>query len=98
MLKKIRLLLIGIICVIAAAAAMANRGKASLEPSVVAAQDVTYLSGRISSLEQRLYSLESTINQLRQQVTVARPSVVTPNTRDPEVERKRGRMRGGEAR
>ena len=92
MLKRIRLLLIGLVCVLAVTVAMAHRGKASLEPEALAAQDAMQLDRRISSLEQRLYTLESNISQLRQQVTMSRPPVVTPNTRDPEVERLRSEI------
>jgi predicted RNase H-like nuclease (RuvC/YqgF family) len=90
MLKRTGLLLIGLACVFVV---MAGRGRASLEPeAAVSAQDVTYLSGRISSLEQRFYSLESSINQLRQQMNASRPSQVTPNSRDPEIDRLRSEI------
>ena len=92
MLKRIRLLLISLVCVLAATAAMAHRGKASLETEALAAQDVTYLNQRLSSLEQRFYSLESNLNQLRQEIRAPRPSPVTPNTHDPEIERLRSEL------
>jgi hypothetical protein len=50
------------------------------------------LDRRISSLEQRFYTLESNINQLRQQAMVSRPPVVTPSGRDPELERLRSEI------
>jgi predicted RNase H-like nuclease (RuvC/YqgF family) len=90
MLKRSGLFLISLACVLAV---MADGGRASLEREVAASgQDVTYLSGRISSLEQRFYSLESSINQLRQQMNASRPSTVTPNTHDPEVDRLRSEI------
>jgi uncharacterized protein YlxW (UPF0749 family) len=92
MLKRMRLLLIGLVCVLAATAATAHRGKASPESSAPPAQDVTYLNARLSSIEQRFYSLESNINQLRQQIAASRPSAVTPNNRDLEVERLRSEV------
>jgi len=71
---------------------MAHRGNASLETEAFGSQDAMQLDRRISSLEQRFYTLESNINQLRQQITVSRPSPVTPNTRDLEVERLRSEI------
>ena len=92
MLKRFRLLLISLVCVLAATAALANRGKASLEIEALASQDTMQLDRRISTIEQRFYSLESSINQLRQQMASSRPSSVTPNARDPEVERLRSEV------
>ena len=92
MLKRIRLLLIGFVCALAVTATMAHRGKASLEAEPSSAQDTLQLDRRISSLEQRLYTLESNINQLRQQAMITRQSPVTPSSRDPEVERLRSEI------
>jgi len=90
MLKRTGLLLIGLACVLVV---MAGRGRASLEPEATASvQEVTYLSGRISSLEQRFYSLESSINQLRQQMNASRPTPATPNSRDQEIDRLRSEI------
>jgi len=78
--------------VLAVAAAMANRGKASLEAEPPAAQDAMQLDRRISTLEQRLYSIESNINQLLQQARMSRSSPVTPSSSNAEVERLRSEI------
>ena len=49
-------------------------------------QDVTSLERRISLLEQRFYTLETSINRLQQQVSLSeRPTVAQPGARDVEV-------------
>ncbi|HEX8087542.1 MAG TPA: hypothetical protein VF762_01735 [Blastocatellia bacterium] len=91
MLKIIRPLLIGVVCVLAALIATAHRGNTSSEPET-AAQDVMNLDRRIGSLEQRFYSLETNINQLRQQVMTPRPSPSSPGIRDSEIDRLRSEI------
>ncbi|HXG95356.1 MAG TPA: hypothetical protein VNN73_23690 [Blastocatellia bacterium] len=49
-----------------------------------AAQDVVTLDRRISSLEQRLYLIESNISRLEQQMLLSR-SAPTQSVRDPEI-------------
>lgn len=92
MLKTIRPLLIGVVCVLAASIATAHRGNTSSEPEALATQDVMNLDRRIGSLEQRLYSMESSINQLRQQVMAPRPSPVSPGIRDSEINQLRSEI------
>lgn len=49
-------------------------------------QDVTSLERRISLLEQRFYTLETSINRLEQQVSLSeRPSAAQPGARDTEI-------------
>jgi predicted nucleic acid-binding Zn-ribbon protein len=76
-----------LVCLLAAIAAGGNRVKTSAEPESVAAQDVAGLDRRISLLEQRFYSLESSISQLRQQITMSRPSSSASGVSDPRVDR-----------
>jgi uncharacterized protein YlxW (UPF0749 family) len=92
MLKTIRLLLISVACVLAAMVPIAHPGNTSLEPEAMAAQDVMILDRRISSLEQRFFSLESSINQLQQQYMASRSSPASPNTRNPEIDRLRSEI------
>src|SRR4051812_18332961 len=78
-----------VVCVIAIAIAIAHTNKASSANAAMPAQDVMSLDRRISAFEQRLYILESHINQLQQQVQYAQRQPATSNTRDPEVDRLR---------
>ena len=48
-------------------------------------QDVSSLDRRISLLEQRFYSIESSISRLQQYVTSQRPPVSQPSTDDREI-------------
>jgi len=50
-----------------------------------AAQDVTYLSQRLNTLEQRIFNIESSVNQLRNQAMV--PSAPSPGAANPPVSR-----------
>jgi uncharacterized coiled-coil protein SlyX len=77
-----------IVCVIALAAFVTHTGGASPANASAPAQDVMSLDRRISTLEQRLYLIESNINQLQQHVQYPQrpPASATP-ARDPEVER-----------
>lgn len=78
-----------VVCVIAIAFAIAHTNKASSANAGMSAQDVMSLDRRISAFEQRLYILESHINQLQQQVQYAQRQPATSNTRDPEIDRLR---------
>lgn len=92
MFKALRLLLISVICVLAATIVIAHRKQPYIEPEAVAAQDVMSLDRRISSLEQRLFSIESSISQLQQQITLSRSSPASPNVGDSEVYRLRSEI------
>ena len=48
-------------------------------------QDVSSLDRRLSLLEQRFYSVESSISRLQQYVTSQRPPVSQPSTDDREI-------------
>ena len=66
----------------------AYRGKTSSGP----AQDVMNLDRRISSLEQRLYSIESNVSRLQQEAIGTRSSIQSQPGRDPEVDRLRSEV------
>jgi hypothetical protein len=89
MLRIIRALSILTICLAVAAVVIARRGESPTKAEAMAAQDAMGLDRRISSLEQRLYSIESNINQLQQRIISSQRSTSTPYTRDPEVDRLR---------
>jgi conjugal transfer/entry exclusion protein len=78
-----------VLCVIAIAIAIAHTNQASSASAAMPAQDVMSLDRRISAFEQRLYIMESHINQLQQQIQYAQRQPAPANTRDPEVERLR---------
>jgi len=78
-----------VVCVIAITIAIAHTNKASSANAAMPAQDLMSLDRRISAFEQRLYIMESHINQLQQQVQYVQRQPATSNTRDPEVERLR---------
>jgi len=61
---------------------VASRSSAS---NPLATQDVTYLSQRLNTLEQRVFNIESSINQLRSQAMT--PSVTSPTIANPAVSR-----------
>jgi hypothetical protein len=60
--------------------------------SVIRSQDVGSLDRRISSLEQRLYSIEANINRLQQASISQRPPALQPSTRDQEIYLLRGEI------
>jgi len=74
---------------IALALAMAHTDKAISAATAIPAQDVMSLDRRLSAFEQRLYVMESHINQLQQQMQYAQRQPATSSGRDPEVDRLR---------
>lgn len=85
-IKNWRLTLIVILCVSVGVTAR------TFETSSSAPQDVTYLERRISLLEQRFYSIESSINRLEQQATLGGRAAPQSSMRDPEVGLLRGEV------
>ena len=78
---------------LALAAMVTHTGGTPATKADAPAQDVMSLDRRISALEQRLYMIESNINQLQQRVQYAqRPPVSSAPTRDPEVDRLQGEL------
>jgi predicted RNase H-like nuclease (RuvC/YqgF family) len=68
-----------------------RKSSSSLQ-DMAGAQDVRSLDRRISSLEQRFYFLESSINRLQQSAVSQRPPVSQPSTRDQEINLLRGEI------
>src|SRR5437870_1169289 len=63
----------------------AGEFRRSPSASAVEPQDAVYLDRRISMLETRLSSIESSLRMLQQQTSTSQPSYPTPTTRDPET-------------
>jgi predicted RNase H-like nuclease (RuvC/YqgF family) len=82
-----RVSLILILCVAFGVTARTYQGSGSASESGTGTpQDVTYLERRISLLEQRFYSVESSINRLEQQVALSgRAAAPSTSTRDQET-------------
>ena len=76
--KQSNLVLFVVLC--AAIGVMASISRGNNAP-----QDPASLDRRLSLLEQRFYSLESSISRLQQYVATQRPSVSQPSTSDREL-------------
>ena len=76
--KQSNLVLVVLLCAVIGVMASISRGNN-------ATQDPSSLDRRLSLLEQRFYSLESSISRLQQYVATQRPSVSQPSTSDREL-------------
>lgn len=76
--KQSNLVLFVVLCAVIGVMASISRGNNS-------PQDPSSLDRRISLLEQRFYSIESSISRLQQYVATQRPSVPQPSTNDREL-------------
>lgn len=83
-------LVILVFSVVAGTDAGAHRERYSPEPVAAGAQDSAYLEQRIRSVEQRLYSIQSSISRLEQQVIISQRSTPSPaptqSARSPEID------------
>src|SRR5947209_16457565 len=85
-LKRWRTFLLVLCAIIGTLASALWVENSSVSADVANTQDVTALERRISLLEQRFYTLETSINRLQQQVSLSeRPSSAQPGARDVEV-------------
>ena len=92
-LKERRIVLGVILCTAVGVLANAYPGKNSSEmEGTIGSQDVRGLDRRISSLEQRLYSIEVSINRLERSAISQRPPASPPAARDPEMAIIRGEI------
>lgn len=87
LLKTWRVALVVILCAAIGMTASAYRVKSSIASANAAgAQDTVHLERRISLLEQRFYSVETSINRLEQQASLSqRPSTMQSSGREMEV-------------
>jgi hypothetical protein len=77
--KQSNLVLVVVLCAVIGVMASISRGSSATE-----AQDVGSLDRRLSLLEQRFYSIESSISRLQQYVAAQRPPVSQSSTSDRE--------------
>ena len=78
--KQSNVVLIVVLCVVIGVMANSSRGSSASE-----AQDVSSLDRRLILLEQRFYSVESSISRLQQGVAAQRSPVSQPSTSDREL-------------
>ena len=84
-LKKSHLALGIVLCATLGIMASVYPGKSSSGLEQMSTQDLRSLDRRISSLEQRFYSLESSISRLQQSALSQRLPVPPPSARDQEI-------------
>ena len=78
--KQSNVVLIVVLCAVIGVMASSSRGSSASNT-----QDVSSLDRRISLLEQRFYSVESSISRLQQYIAAQRPPVSQPSTSDREL-------------
>ena len=78
--KQSNVMLIVVLCGVIGVMASSSRGSSASNT-----QDVSSLDRRISLLEQRFYSVESSISRLQQYIAAQRPPVSQPSTSDREL-------------
>jgi uncharacterized coiled-coil protein SlyX len=78
--KQSNVVLVVVLCAVIGVMANSSRGSSS-----TAVQDPSSLDRRISLLEQRFYSIESSISRLQQYVAAQRPPVSQPSTSDRDL-------------
>ena len=78
--KQSNLVLVLVVCVVVGTVANVSWGKSSAEP-----QDPSSLDRRISMLEQRFYTLESSMNRLQTYIASQRTPAPQPTTSDRDV-------------
>jgi hypothetical protein len=81
--KQSNLVLVVMLC--AVIGVMANSSRGNSAPMPPEPQDVSSLDRRLSLLEQRFYSVESSISRLQTYVAAQRPPVSQPTTSDRDV-------------
>ena len=67
-----------VLCAVLGAMVNSSRGNSSTDATEP--QDVSSLDRRLSLLEQRFYSMESSISRLQQYIAAQRPPVSQPST------------------
>lgn len=81
--KHSNLVLVVVLC--AVVGVIVSRGNSSRASEANTIQDVSSLDRRLSLLEQRFYSVESSLTRLQQYVAAQRPSVSQPSAADREI-------------
>jgi uncharacterized coiled-coil protein SlyX len=80
-----KLVLVVVLCAVVGVMASISRANSSRISEESAIQDVSSLDRRISLLEQRFYSVESSISRLQQYIAAQRPQVSQPSASDREI-------------
>ena len=83
--KRSNLVLVVVLCAVVGVMANISRGNSSRKSEETEIQDVSSLDRRISLLEQRFYTVESSISRLQQYIAAQRPPVSQPSTSDREI-------------
>src|SRR5215213_6880008 len=83
--KQSNLVLVVVLCAVIGVMASISRGNSSRASEESTMQDAGSLDRRLSLLEQRFYSVESSISRLQQYVAAQRPPVSQPGTSDREL-------------
>ena len=81
--KQSKLVLVVGLCAVIGVMASISRGNSATAREEN--QDVSSLDRRLSLLEQRFYSMESSISRLQQSVAAQRPPVSQPGTSDRDI-------------
>jgi len=89
MRRLARFLIILAMLLVTGAALNGYLGNSKTGSAAMAGQDAINLDRRLSTLEQRIYSIEGTMRQLQMQLSNAAPNVAVQNHRDPEIDRLR---------
>jgi hypothetical protein len=76
--KQSNLVLVVVLCAVLGVMVNSSRGNSSTPATEI--QDVSSLDRRLSLLEQRFYSMESSISRLQQYMATQRPPVSQPST------------------
>jgi len=83
--KQSNLVLVVVLCAVLGVMVNSSRGNSSPASEESTIQDVSSLDRRLSLLEQRFYSVESSISRLQQYVAAQRPPVSQPSTSEREI-------------
>jgi predicted RNase H-like nuclease (RuvC/YqgF family) len=83
--KQSNLVLVVVLCAVLGVMVNSSRGSSSRGSEESTIQDVSSLDRRLSLLEQRFYSVESSVSRLQQLVAAQRPPVSQPSTNDREM-------------
>ena len=81
--RQSNLVLIVVLCAVIGVMASISRGNSANAPAEN--QDLMSLDRRLSLLEQRFYTMESSINRLQTYLAAQRPPVTQPSTNDRDI-------------
>lgn len=83
--RQSNLVLVVVLCAVIGVLANSSRGNSATATEENTIQDVGSVDRRLILLEQRFYSVESSISRLQQYVAAQRPSVSQPGVSDREM-------------